>query len=174
MAGALELVLSSDPRNHAAQMGADCIDSKVLNGSISADNEVGGVSPQPLGKRVVAGLMCSEPGGCLDVSSECILGSNASASTAGCLGNKEKSIGNGLLSSSRQRSEASLSSKASRGSHQGANGQADTSEEKEVHKVPLVHVGDLSVRRRRGQESQRLQQVEIVSIVSIVVCTQRR
>jgi hypothetical protein len=96
MARALELVLSSDPRDDAAKMGADGIDSEVLNGTIGTDDEVGGVTPEALGKRVVSSLVGGEPRGGLDVSSEGILSSNSTASSPSRLGNEEEGIGNSL------------------------------------------------------------------------------
>ena len=96
VARALELVLSPDPGDDAAKMGADSVDSEVLYGTISTNDKVGGVSPESLGKRVVSSLMGGEPGLCLHVISEGVLGSNATASTSSALGDKEKGIGNGL------------------------------------------------------------------------------
>jgi len=61
VARAHEFILSSVPGHNATQMGADGVDAVLLNGAVSGDNEVGGLTLETLGEGAVVGEMGLEP-----------------------------------------------------------------------------------------------------------------
>mmetsp|Transcript_35399 Transcript_35399/g.78577 ORF Transcript_35399/g.78577 Transcript_35399/m.78577 type:complete len:297 (+) Transcript_35399:139-1029(+) len=121
VAWALELVLSTNPRDDAAQVGAHGVDTEVLNVAILVHHQVGWVTLQALGQRVVTLGVGLQPLGSLDVVAQGILGSLAATSTTGALGDEEQGVGHS----------------------QSTHGQADASQEDQVHGIPLGHVRHL-------------------------------
>ncbi len=98
VARAHELVVSGRPRDDTSQVCAHSIETIVFKGTVSLNNQISGITLEPLGKGVVARLLNCQVFLLKDFISKGILGWRSTTSTSSARRYKEQDVGNGKAS----------------------------------------------------------------------------